>query len=64
MITGKVLRKEKAATVVDTLATAAVAIIKELKNDPTTPASTSKGMCTPGEMSPSKKVELRSQYLK
>ena len=59
MITGKVLRKEKgsnAATVVDTLATAAVAIIKELKNDPTTPASTSKGMCTPGEMSPSKKV--------
>ena len=43
MITGKVLRKEKggnAVTVVDTLATAAVAIIKELKKDPTAPAST------------------------
>ena len=42
MITGKVSRKEKggnAVTVVDTLATAAVAIIKELKKDPTAPAS-------------------------
>ena len=26
--------------------------------------STNKGMCTPGGMSPGKKVELRSQYLK
>ncbi len=67
MITGKVSRKEKggnAVTVVDTLATAAVAIIKELKKDPTTPGSALKGMCTPGGMSPGKKVELRSQYLK
>ena len=51
-------------TVVDTLATAALAIIKELKKDPTAPASTNTGMCTPGGMSPGKKVELRSQYLK
>ena len=67
MITGKVSHKEKggnAVTVVDTLATAAVAIIKELKKDPTAPASVNKGMCTPGGMSPGKKVELRSQYLK
>ena len=59
-ITGKVSRKDKSVTVVDTLATAAVAIIKELK-DTTTPAN--KGTCTPGGMSPGK-VELRSQYLK
>ena len=62
MITGKVSRKDKSVTVVDILATAAVAIIKELKKDTTTPAN--KGTCTPGGMSPGKKVELRSQYLK
>ena len=61
MITGKVSRKEKSSnTVVDTLATAAVAIIKELKKD----ATSSKRACTPGGMSPGKKVELSSQYLK
>ena len=66
MITGKVSRKDKGGnTVVDTLATAAVAIIKELKKDTTTTTpATSKGMCTLGGMSPGKKVELRSQYLK
>ena len=64
MITGKVPRKEKNSnTVVDTLATAAVAIIKELKKD-TTSIPSNKGMCTLGGMSPGKKVELRSQYLK
>ena len=61
MITGKVSRKDKGGnTMVDTLATAAVAIIKELKKDTT---SANKRMCSPGEMSPGK-VELRSQYLK
>ena len=57
MITEKVSRKDEGGnTVVDTLATAAVAIIKELEKDTTTtPAS--KGMCTPGGMSPGK-VEL------
>ena len=60
MITGKVSHKDNGGnTVVDTLATAAVATIKELKKD-TTPAN----MCTPGEMSRGKKAELHSQYLK
>ena len=65
MITGKVTRKGKTDnTVVDTLATAAVAIIKALKDPPSTVTSANKGVCTPGGMSPAKKVELRSQYLK
>ena len=61
MITEKVSRKDKSGTStneVDTIATAAVAIIKEIKGDAT------KGMGTSGVMSPGKKVELRSQYLK
>ena len=48
---------------VDTLGIAAVAVIKQLKEDTTTtPAN--KGICTLGGMSPGKKVELCSQYLK
>ena len=63
MITGKVSRKEKGGNnVVDTLATAAVAILKALK-DPPSAAPANKGVCT-GGMSLDKKVELRSQYLK
>lgn len=65
MITGKVSHKEKEGnTVVDTQATAAVAIIKALNSPPAT--FVNRGMCTPGlvGMSPAKKVELRSQYLK
>ena len=62
MITGKVSRNDKGVTVVDTLAIAAVAIIKELKKDTTTPAN--RGTCTPGGMSRGKKAELHSQYLK
>ena len=42
----------------DAIATAAVAIIKELKGD------AAKGMGTSGVMSPCMKVELHSQYLK
>ena len=53
MITGQVSRKNKGGTstnVMDTIATAAVAIIKELKGDAT------KGTGTSGVMSPGKKV--------
>ena len=53
MITGKVSHKDNGGTstnVVDTIATAAVAIIKELKGDAT------KGTGTSGVMSPGKKV--------
>ena len=63
MITGKVSRKEKGGNnVVDKLVTAAVAILIALK-DPPSAAPANKGVCT-GGMSPAKKVELRSQYLK
>ena len=65
MITGKVPRRDKGGNaVVDTLATAAVAIIKALKDPSSSTTPANKGMCTPGEMSPAKKVELRSQYLR
>ena len=80
MITGKVPRKDKGGNVVvdnlataarvsttafvDTLATAAVAIIKALKDPSPSTAPANKGMCTPGGMSLAKKVELRSQYLR
>ena len=59
MITGKVSRKDKGGTstnVVDTIAVAAVVIIKELKGD------AANGTGTLGVMFPGKKVELRSQY--
>ena len=63
MITGKGHRDKSgtgiSGTVVDTLATAAVAIIKELKED-----KAKLQVCTSGGMSPGKKVELRSQYLR
>lgn len=59
MITGKGHRDKSgtgiSGTVVDTLATAAVAIIKELKED-----KAKLQVCISGGMSPGKKVELRS----
>lgn len=60
MITGKGRRDKSgtgiSGTVVDTYR--AVGIIKELKEDK------AKQVCTSGGMSPGKKVELRSQYLR
>ena len=65
MITGKVPRRDKGGNpVVDTPATAAVVIIKALEDPSSSTAPANKGMCTPGGMSPAKKVELRSQYLR
>lgn len=67
MITGKVSRKCK-TDVVDTLATTAVAIIKALRDPSSAAASEScvatKEAHTPHGISPAKKVELRSKYLK
>lgn len=64
MITGNVPCRDKGGNaVVDTLATAAVAIIKALKGPSSSTAPANKGMRTPGGMSPAK-VQLRSQYLR
>jgi len=61
MITGRSTKK-KAESVADTLATAAVAIIKALK-DPAPAVDSSSRKVTPHNvMSPTKKVHLRSQY--
>ena len=63
MIRGKAGRKGK--TDVDTLATAAVAIIKALQPNaqPKSPMATVAHASTADGMSPGKKVQLRSQYL-
>lgn len=64
MIRGKASRKGK-HDVVDTLANAAVAIMKALR--PSSPELSSKfpaTSCKTDGMSPGKKVQLRSQYLK
>ena len=64
MIRGKAGRKGK-TDVVDTLATAAVAIIKALQPNarPKSPVATIAHASTADGMSPGKKVQLRSQYL-
>ncbi len=65
MIRGKVSRKGK-HDVVDTLANAAVAIVKALRpsSPDVNPSVTAAASCSTLGMSPGKKVQLRSQYLK